>query len=97
MQVNRHAEITLVALTQAMPVPASVILGRLRAMEAPVASTALEVCRMTMSRGTSTTSNGDSVVVIIRRGAVVTAMMRRSWNQPFTPAALRVESVERWT
>jgi hypothetical protein len=98
MKVRRHAEVALVALTQDMPVPASVILHHLRRMEAPPTSAALEVCRMTMAIGDRAReqSNGDQVVVIIREGVVVTAMLRRSWGQPFTPEALRVEAVMRW-
>jgi len=95
MKVRRHAEVALVALTQDMPVPASVILHHLRRMEAPPTSAALEVCRMTIAHG-GVESNGDMVVVIIRDGEVITAMLRRSWNQPFTPEALRVEAVMRW-
>jgi len=97
MKVTRHAEVTLVALTGKMPVPASVIVSQLRQMEAPAGSCALEVCRMTMWHGDQRhESNGDSVVVIIREGEVVTAMLRRSWNQPFTPSALRVAAVASW-
>ena len=96
MIVHRHAEVTLEALTGKMPVPASAIIARLRAEPAPTQSMALEVCRMTMPRGTSNASNGDSVVVIIRSGMAITAMLRRSWNQPFTPASLRVDAVASW-
>lgn len=39
----------------------------------------------------SDTSNGDTLVAIIRGGAVVTLMFRRS-TQPFTAAALRVDA-----
>jgi hypothetical protein len=96
MKVRRHAEVTLVALTEKMPVPASVILSQLRQMQEPAGSCALEVCRMTMWHGDRVGSNGDSVVVIIREGEVVTAMLRRSWNQPFTTGALRVDEVRSW-
>lgn len=96
MKVHGHAEAALVALGDSMPMPASLILDRLRKMEAPATSAALEVCRMTMSRGAASSSNGDSVIVIVRNGAAVTAMLRRSWNQPFTLAALRVEAVAAW-
>lgn len=40
-------------------------------------------------------SNGDRVVVIARDGSVETVMLRRSWNQPFTPAALSVQRCTR--
>lgn len=97
MIVSRHAEVSLVALSGKMPIPASVIIDRLRNTESPTVDTALEVCRMTMSRGDRvTSSNGDSVVAIIRHGKVWTIMLRRSWNQPFNPKALRVEAVARW-
>ena len=97
MMVNRHAEAALVALGDRLPVPASVILARLRAMEPEASrSSAIEVCRLQYAFGTSSSSNGDSVVVIIREGVVITAMLRRSWAQSFTPEALRVDTVERW-
>lgn len=97
MIVHRHAEKALVALTQKMPMPASVIIERLRAMEAPKVSVALEVCRMTMAHGRPhESSNGDSVLVIIRGGMAITAMLRRSWNQSFDPAVLRVDEFVSW-
>lgn len=99
MNVHRHAEKSMVALSGKLPVPASVLIARLRQMEAPVEDTALEVCRMTMAHGPvheETGTNGDSLVVIIRGGNVLTAMLRRSWNQPFTPDALRVARVATW-
>jgi len=96
MIVHRHAEVTLEALTGKMPVPASVILARLREMPAPSGSLALEVCRMTIARGHPEASNGDSVVVVVRDGMAITAMLRRSWNQPFTPEKLRVDRVDTW-
>ena len=96
MKIHPHAAASLVALTQDMPVPASVIMARLRAMDPPGGSCAIEVCRMTIARGSSSSSNGDAVVVIVRNGVVRTAMLRRSWNQPFTPARLRVDEVARW-
>lgn len=102
MKVRRHAEDALVALGPIMPMPASVVLDRLRRTDPPTRSTALEVCRMTMSHGDQSedlhqrSSNGDSVVVIIRDGIAVTAMLRRTWNQPFDPAALRVDEVASW-
>lgn len=99
MLVHRHAEKALVALTQKLPEPASVILARLRAEPAPAAtSVALEVARMTMSHGDRDAggSNGDMVVAIIRDGIVITVMLRRSWNQAFTPEVLRVQEVKSW-
>ncbi len=98
MNINAHAERALVALTQKMPVPASVIIHRLKQMEAPKNSVAIEVCRMTMSRGfrDEGASNGDSVVVIIREGKVITTMLRRSWNQSFDPGVLRVDEFISW-
>lgn len=98
MLVHRHAEKALVALTQKLPEPASVILARLRAEPAPNTSVALEVCRMTMAHGDRGAggSNGDMVVAIIRDGIVITVMLRRSWNQAFDPETLRVERVASW-
>jgi len=96
MIVNRHCEKALVALNARMPVPASVILARLRETPAPSSSAALEVCRLQYALGSSSSSNGDAVVVIVREGAAITAMLRRSWCQPFTPKALRVEAVQSW-
>lgn len=93
MMVGRHAEVALVALAER--VPSSAILSQLRRTPAPTGSLALEVHRMTMCHGERDASNGDSVVVIVRDGEVVTAMLRRSW-QPFTPAALRVDEVQSW-
>lgn len=97
MRVSYHAEDALVALTQRMPVPASVIIARLRAEPAPDHSIALEVCRLQYAVGEPHIgSNGDSVVVIIRNGRVKTAMLRRSYNQSFDPAVLRVDEFRTW-
>jgi hypothetical protein len=85
-----------VALTQRMPVPASAVIARLRAMPDPSSSVAIEVCRLQCAVGDPASSNGDSVVVIARNGMVITAMLRRSWNQPFNAAALRVDEVQTW-
>lgn len=38
-------------------------------------------------------SNGDRVVVIARGGEVTTVMLRRSFDQPWTPEALSVDRV----
>lgn len=98
MKVQRHARLSLIALTQKMPEPASVVLARLEKMEAPAHSMALEVARLQYALGDrgAGASNGDSVVVIIRGGEVITAMLRRSWNQAFTPEVLRVDEVRSW-
>lgn len=98
MRVTRHAETMLVALGPRLPVPASVIIAQLREAKAPSKTTAIEVCRLQYAFGSSDSggSNGDSVVVIVRDGEVITAMLRRSWAQQFTPAALRVEEVVSW-
>ena len=99
MKVNRHARNSLVALTQRMPVPASVILDRLAKMPAPPHSVAIEVCQLQYTFGDRGAggANGDKVVVIIRDGKAITAMLRRSWNQAFTPEVLRVDEVATWT
>lgn len=96
MRVRAHAEAALVALGGRMPVPASVVIARLKAMPTPSSSVAIEVCRLQYAVGSSSSSNGDSVVVIVRHGVAWTAMLRRSWNQPFTPAALGVDGVTTW-
>lgn len=96
MRVNRHCEKALLALDSRMPVPASVILARLREAPEPASSMALEVARLQWALGTPDSSNGDTVVVIVRDGKAITAMLRRSWSQPFTPASLRVEAVATW-
>ena len=98
MRVKYHAEVSLVALSQKMPVPASVILARLRAEPAPEKSQAIEVCRLQYSMGSRSAggTNGDVVIVIVRGGVVKTAMLRRSWNQEFTPEVLRVDEYVRW-
>ena len=96
MIVHRHAEKALVAMTQRMPMPASVVIARLREMEPPDGSLAIEVCRLQYAFGNSEGSNGDTVVVICRDGMVITAMLRKSWSQSFSPAALRVDEVKTW-
>lgn len=96
MNVTIHAEKSLVALTQRMTVPASVVIERLRQLPSPSEDIAIEVDKLKFAYGDSG-SNGDRVVVVVRSGRVVTAMLRRSWNQPFDPAAFRVERVESWT
>lgn len=98
MLVHRHAEIALVALTQKMPVPASIIIERLKNTPAPELDIAFVVCQMTMAHGRPFIdgSNGDTVVVISRGGVAVTAMLRRSWNQAFTADVLRVDEVISW-
>ena len=95
MKMRRHAEVALVAMGSRMPVPASVIIERLKNEPAPKTSTAIEVCRLQFAVGTDR-SNGDSVVVIVRKGTVMTAMLRRSWSQPFDPKHLRVQQVQSW-
>jgi hypothetical protein len=96
MKVGPHAYSSLVALGPRMPVPASVVIARLKAMPASTRSIAIEVCRLQYAVGDSLSSNGDSVIVIARDGMARTAMLRRSWNQPFTAAALRVDEVQTW-
>ena len=96
MRVGGHAKRSLVALTGHLPVPASVIIKRLETEATPEGSLAIEVCRLQSPIGKGDSSNGDSVVVIIRGGEAITAMLRRSWNQPFNPEALRVDAVTTW-
>lgn len=97
LYVSPHAERSLIALTQKLPVPASVLLRRLRQTEAPLHSVALEICRLKFAHGVPhETSNGDSVVAIIRFGEVVTVMLRRSYNESFEPGILRVDEFVTW-
>lgn len=99
MNVHRHAEKSLVALGHKLPVPASVLIQRLREAPAPEKDTAIELCRLQFAHGPvheEFGTNGDSLVVVVRGGNVLTAMLRRSWSQPFTPDALRVEEVVAW-
>lgn len=56
---------------------------------------AIEVAREPAYTAGKDGSNGDQVIVIARDGSVETVMLRRSWNQPFTPSALGVDTVER--
>lgn len=99
MIVHRHAEASLVALSQKMPQPASAILARLRAEQWPEGhSAAVIVARLGVAYGSRNEgSNGDTVVVIVRDNIAITAMLRRSWNQEFTPEVLRVNEVIDWT
>lgn len=97
MLVHRHAEKALIALTQKMPVPASVVIERLKNEPAPAGDVAIVVCQMTMGHGRPFEgTNGDTVVVISRGGVAITAMLRRSWNQSFAADVLRVDEVVRW-
>ena len=96
MEIHRHAEKALVAMNRKLPVPASVLLQRLRESDI-TEDVAIVVCRMTMSHGVRASggTNGDVVVAIAREGRVITVMLRRS-NQLFTPHVLRVDRVIEW-
>lgn len=98
MLVHRHAEAALVAMQGRLPLPASVYLARLRQMETePNEHIALEVARLQYAHGSRDRgTNGDMVVAIIREQQVITVMLRRSWNQAFTPEVLRVDRVMSW-
>jgi len=102
MLVHRHTEKSLVALGQKMPQPASVILARLRTEDIEGAA-ALIVARLPESLGRwngrqdDKATNGDTLVVIARDNIAITAMLRRSWDQDFTPEVLRVDRVIDWT
>ena len=99
MIVHRHAEVTLIALSAKLPRPASVYLQRLREMEAPEKDTAIELCQLEFAYGPvheEFGTNGNSLRVIIRGGHVITAFLSRTWNQPPTPEALRVQEVQSW-
>jgi hypothetical protein len=95
MLVHRHAEKSLVALTQKLPVPASVIINTLQRAPEPTKKLAV-----TLSLGQShgvpfQGSNGDTLVLIIADGMTITAYLRRS-VQSFDPATLRVDHVITW-
>lgn len=103
MIVHRHAEKALVAMTQKMPVPASVVLAQLRAMPAlPPGRSRAMVMPLGRRLGewsgdrNDRQSNGDTVVIIQRDEIAITAMLRRSWDQQFTPEVLRVDEVIEW-
>lgn len=99
MIVHRHAEKSLVALGAKLPVPASVIIARLRAEPDPAHDTAIELCQLSFAHGPvhePTGTNGNSVVAICRGGRVLTVFLRRTWNQPFTPEKMRVEECVSW-
>jgi hypothetical protein len=90
MNVHRHAEKALIALGYpGLPVPASVIIDRLKKMEAPIIKHVALVIGHYNPAGT----NGDTVVAILREGNVITVMLRWS-HQPWTLSALRVEAIE---
>lgn len=89
MNVHRHAEKSLIALGDRLPAPASVIIDRLKNMEAPDADHVALVIGNCNPEG----SNGDTVVAIVREGNVITVMLRWS-HQQFTPGVLRVERVQ---
>lgn len=61
----------------------------------PKGSYAVRCMRLAARRGQawSDTSNGDSIVAIIRNGILETVMLRRD-SQPWTRAALRVDSLD---
>lgn len=98
MRVRTHAAASLIAMSRDMPISAKAIIQRLEAMPEQTKSAAIVVSRMTMARGqrSSGGTNGDSLIVIVRDQTAVTAMLRRSWNQSFTPEILRVDEVIEW-
>jgi len=91
MLVSRHAKVRLFERLTAQP--ALRVIARLEAMAGTCDAVAIEVHRFA-HRTTADGSNGDAVVVIAREGTVETVMLRRSWNQPFTPSALGVDRIE---
>lgn len=99
MIVHRHAEKSLVALGGKLPVPASVLIQRLREHPAPEKDTAIELCQLEFAYGPvheATGTNGNSLVAIVRGGRVLTVFLRRTWNQPFTPDRMRVKECVSW-
>jgi hypothetical protein len=95
--VNQHAEVRLRArLTDASAKdPAGEVIGLLEALPGEPGSVAILVREYGHPIYLRDGSNGDQLVVIARGGEVHTVMLRRSWNQPFTPAALNVDKVVR--
>ena len=96
MFVNAHAREQLVRRVGYDE--ASRILARLERLHGTSDDVAIDVATLPAFRyadGTPSGSNGDTVVVIVRGGEVTTVMLRRSWNQPFTPEALGVDRVDR--
>jgi hypothetical protein len=90
MFVTSHAEARLIGRIGQRT--AQGILDRLEALAGTLDNVAIEVARFTEARhDPETGSNGDQVVVIAVEGSVETVMLRRSWNQPFTPKALDVD------
>jgi len=70
------------------------ILGELERLYGDPDAVAIDVATLPTIQHDGSGSNGDTVVVIVRGGEVTTVMLRRSWNQPFTPEALNVDRVE---
>jgi hypothetical protein len=102
MRVSRHAEQALVGLNDRLPIPASVVIERLRSTPDPKEDVAIEIVRLQFAHGDPDYgTHGDSLVVVVRldptgEGVVTTAMLRKSWAQAFTPAAFSVKEVTSW-
>ena len=95
MEVYRHAEHSLIALTGKMPVPASVVIQRMKQSKL-TEHVAIVVCRMTMSHGRRNVgTRGDTVVAIARDGKVITVMLRYG-HQSFDPVVLGVDYIAEW-
>lgn len=101
MYVNAHA---IARLEERLPAAeAARIIDRLEQTPGEPGVLAIVLHRLQGHRGDTRqevefrASNGDTVVAIVRDGEVATIYYRRSENQSFTPAALGVERVVRWT
>lgn len=71
------------------------LIAALERLAGEMGNVAIEVATLPEVGYADDGSNGDRVVVIARDGSVETVMLRRSWNQPFTPAALSVHRCTR--
>lgn len=90
MDVTPHAQ----RQAEQRDIPLGVVLQVIRAKLGTqvTGSAAVLVGRLREARGALIGSNGDEVWAVLRDGALVTIMLRRS-DQPATPQALRVQHV----
>lgn len=88
MHVTMHAQARIAArVGWRVAVP---IIERLESTPGEPGTIAVELVRFPSPVVNETGSNGDMLVAIVVDGSVETIMLRRSWSQPFTPAALSV-------
>jgi|11_taG_2_1085331.scaffolds.fasta_scaffold00053_59 hypothetical protein len=97
MRNNTHARDRMMSrLTESerSEVKATVAAVREAGLITPTEDLAIYAARLSRSRAAECGSNGQNVVVMVRRGKVATVMLRRD-NQPPTRSALRVDRVLR--